>query len=81
MSVKIRLSRVGRIHSPVYRIVVSDSRKPRNTSIENLGTYNPLNHKFIQFHEERLNHWVSNGAVLSDAVKKLVKSYKETKSA
>ncbi len=78
MSVKIRLSRIGKKNSPVYRIVATDSRKKRDGAcIENLGTYNPINHKFEQFHTERISYWISQGAVVSDAVKKLQKNYQK----
>lgn len=78
MSVKIRLARFGRVHAPVYRIVAIDSRKKRDgKALEILGTYNPLTSEIVQFHEERINAWVSKGAVVTDAVKKLQKLHKK----
>ena len=78
MSVKIRLARIGKKHAPYYRIVAIDSRKKRDgASLEILGTYNPLNGELIQFHNERVNDWISKGAIPSDAVKKLQKVYQE----
>lgn len=72
MAVKIRLSRIGKKHVPYYRIVAIDSRKKRDgASLEILGTYNPLTGELLQFHVERINDWVSKGAIVSDAVKKL----------
>lgn len=77
MAVKIRLTRIGRTHAPVYRIVATDSRNARNGKcIEILGTYNPLNHQFVQYHEARIQDWLAKGAIATDAVKKLMKSYK-----
>jgi small subunit ribosomal protein S16 len=74
MAVKIRLSRVGKIHTPVYRIVAIDSRKKRDgESLDILGTYNPLTGELLQFHEDRISYWVSKGAVVTNAVKKLQK--------
>lgn len=78
MAVKIRLSRFGKKHAPVYRIVATDSRKKRDGQyLENLGTYNPIKHELVKFNEERLNYWVSQGAAISDAVKKIQKNYKK----
>lgn len=78
MSVAVRLSRVGRKNSPIYRVVVKDSRSKRDGAyIENLGTYNPITHQIFQFNDERVNYWLSQGAVVSDAVKKIQKMYKK----
>ena len=81
MSVKIRLSRYGKIHSPVFRIIAVDSRKKRDGAfLENLGTYNPLTGELVQFHEERINDWISKGAQESDTVKRLHKDYLRRKA-
>lgn len=81
MAVKIRLARVGKIHAPVYRIVAIDSRKKRDgESLEILGSYNPITSEVIQFREDRIQDWVSKGAILSDAVKKIKKMYKDNKA-
>lgn len=75
--VKIRFSRIGKIHSPVYRIVAIDSRKKRDgEALEILGTYNPLTGDLINFHQERVNYWVSQGAQLTGAVKKVQRQAK-----
>ncbi|MCL4380067.1 30S ribosomal protein S16 [Candidatus Dependentiae bacterium] len=77
MAVKIRLSRIGKKHAPFYQIVAVDSRKKRDGQhLENLGTYNPLSNQFVQFHEERINYWLSVGAVPTDAVVKLHRNFK-----
>lgn len=82
MAVKIRFSRIGKKHAPVFKIVAVDSRKKRDGEyLENLGTYDPISHKIEQFHEERLQHWVSNGAVLTDSVKRVYKTFKNGQSA
>jgi small subunit ribosomal protein S16 len=74
MAVKIRLSRIGKKNAPVFRIVAIDSRKKRDgASLEVLGTYNPVTGQLVQFHAERINYWLSQGAVATDAVKKLQK--------
>lgn len=78
MAVKIRLSRIGKKHVPFFRIIAIDSRKKRDGAyLENLGTYDVLNNKFVQFHEERINDWVAKGAVVTDSVKKLQRAYKQ----
>ena len=71
----IRLTRMGRIKKPFYRIVVTDSRKRRDSGwIEELGYYNPMTtdeNLRLKFDEERLNYWIGTGAKPSDRVKKL----------
>lgn len=80
--VKIRLTRVGRTHSPIYRIVAVDSRKKRDgQSLEILGTYNPRTQELVQFHADRVDHWVSQGAQLTPTVKKLQRQFKKAVSA
>lgn len=77
MAVKLRLARFGTKHAPFFRIVAIDSRRMRNgTHLENLGTYNPTTDEYIQFHIERIDAWLEQGAVPSDAVKKLYKRFK-----
>ncbi len=73
MSTTIRLSRAGTKKRPYYRIVVTNSRSPRDSKfIEKIGTYEPLleqdNPKRITINTERAKHWVSVGAQLSDRV-------------
>lgn len=78
MAVKIRLTRVGKTNSPFYRIIAIDSRKKRDgASLDILGTYDPIEGKLIQFNQEKIKDWVSKGAILSDAVKRLEKIYKK----
>jgi len=77
--VKIRLARFGRKKRPFYRIVVTDSRKRRDSGwIEVIGHYNPLtNPKQIDIDMERMNYWLGNGAQMSERVSKLKKIYEE----
>lgn len=78
MAVKIRLSLVGKKHVPFFRIVVMDERQKRDGKyIENLGTYDQLKGQMVKFDEERLNYWISKGAIPTDSVKKLHKRYKK----
>ena len=73
--VKIRLHRMGAKKSPFYRIVVADSRAPRDGRfIEELGTYNPLcDPAEVKVDGERVQYWVKNGAQPTDTVKSLLK--------
>lgn len=81
MAVKIRLSRIGRTHTPFYRIIAVDSRKKRDGAyLDNLGTYDGLKSKIVQFHSDRIDEWVAKGALLSDTVKKIYKMYKRTQA-
>ncbi|WP_057875863.1 30S ribosomal protein S16 [Liquorilactobacillus aquaticus] len=74
MSVKIRLKRMGSKKRPFYRIVVADSRSPRDGRfIENVGTYNPLTEpEKITLEEESILNWLSNGAQPSDTVRNIL---------
>ncbi|WP_457595908.1 30S ribosomal protein S16 [Hydrogenimonas sp.] len=69
----IRLTRMGRKKRPFYRIVVTDSRKRRDSGwIESLGYYDPMTEpKTVKLDEERYNYWLSVGAQPSERVKKL----------
>ncbi|GAI93928.1 unnamed protein product [marine sediment metagenome] len=75
MSVKIRLKRFGTKKRPYYRIVVMDSRAPRDgKTIEEVGFYHPIavEEKQINLKEERIRTWLDNGAQPSDTVRKLL---------
>ena len=69
----IRLTRMGRNKKPFYRIVVTDSRKRRDSGwIESIGYFNPVvEPKVLKIYEERYNYWLSVGAKPSEKVKKL----------
>ncbi|BDY13359.1 30S ribosomal protein S16 [Hydrogenimonas cancrithermarum] len=69
----IRLTRMGRKKRPFYRIVVTDSRKRRDSGwIESIGYYNPMTEPAtVKIDEERYNYWISVGAQPSERVKKL----------
>ncbi len=75
MAVKMRLRRVGAKKAPYYRIVVADSRFPRDGRfIEAIGTYNPLAEPSeIKIDEEKARTWLKNGAQPTDTVKVLLK--------
>ena len=75
MAVKIRLRRMGAKKAPFYRIVVADSRSPRDGRfIEEIGTYDPTkNPSVINVDLEKANKWIANGAQPTDTVKKILK--------
>lgn len=75
MAVKIRLKRMGAKKAPFYRVVVADSRYPRDGRfIEEIGTYNPLTDPAsINIDTEKAGKWIKNGAQPTDIVKTLLK--------
>ncbi len=74
MAVKIRLKRMGAKKSPFYRIVVADSRSPRDGRfIEEIGYYNPLTDPVtLSINEEKALQWLQNGAQPSGTVRALL---------
>lgn len=75
MAVKIRLTRLGKVHAPSYRVVVADSRTRRDgPAIEQIGLYHPLEEpSFVEINSERAQYWLSVGAQPTDQVKALLK--------
>ncbi len=75
MAVKIRLKRMGAKKTPFYRIVVADSRAPRDGRfIEEVGYYNPLTEpKTIKVDNEKVEKWLKNGAKPTETVERLFK--------
>jgi small subunit ribosomal protein S16 len=75
MAVKIRLKRIGAKKSPFYRVVVADSRYPRDGRfIEEIGTYNPIvDPSQVNIDNEKALKWLKNGAQPTDTVKSLLK--------
>ena len=73
--VKIRLRRMGAKKAPYYRIVVADSRSPRDgRCIEEIGTYNPLTEpSTVTLDTEKAKQWIKNGAQPTDTVRGLLK--------
>ena len=73
MAVRIRLKRMGAHKAPFYRVVVSDSRSPRDGRfIEEIGTYNPLTTPAsVTLDEEKALKWLKDGAQASDTVRNL----------
>jgi len=77
MSVKIRLSRIGKKKVPFYRIIVVDSRKKRDGAcIADCGTYDALKSKLITYDEELINKWLALGAEPTETVERLMRLYR-----
>ncbi|MEG0692958.1 MAG: 30S ribosomal protein S16 [Oscillospiraceae bacterium] len=76
MAVKIRLRRIGAKKAPFYRIVVSDSRYPRDGRfIEEIGYYDPTkNPSIVKVDAEKAKQWIANGAQPTETVKRLLKA-------
>jgi small subunit ribosomal protein S16 len=76
MAARIRLARVGSKKNPVYRVVVADSRSPRDGKfIEIVGRYNPqTDPSMIELDEGKIKEWISKGAQPSDSVQRLLKA-------
>ena len=72
---KVSLRRMGQIHAPFYRVIVADSRSPRNGRfIEEIGTYNPcVEPSEIKIDGEKAKQWIANGAQPTETVAKLLK--------
>lgn len=76
MAVKIRLKRMGQHKNPIYRIVVADSKTPRDgKAIAEIGTYEPTaNPAKVSVKVEEAKKWIANGAQPTDTVKSLLKN-------
>ena len=79
MAVRIRLKRIGTKRRPCSRIVVCDSRSPRDGRfIEELGSYDPSqNPAFVKLNRERIEYWLKVGAKPSETVKSIFKKQKD----
>jgi len=75
VSVKIRLKKIGRKKQPTFRIVITESQNARSGKvIENVGRYTPyLKNKPLDLELDRVEYWVGKGAIVTDAVKKLIR--------
>lgn len=76
MAVKIRLTRKGKKKKPFYRIIVADTRMPRDGRyIELLGTYNPLvQPAAVRLEKDRILEWLKNGALVSETVGNILRN-------
>lgn len=87
MAVKLRLTRLGAKKHPTYRIVATDSRRPRDGKyLELIGTYSPVGEKEVKINEEVALKWLNQGAIPTDTVRNLfseagiMKKYADSKA-
>jgi small subunit ribosomal protein S16 len=80
MAVKIRLKRFGNKDNPSYRVVVASSQRPRDGKIlESVGIYNPMKTpSLFEINTDRLTHWLTVGAQVTDPVKRLITKHYES---
>ncbi len=77
MALRIRVSRYGRKHHPIYRLVVADAKAPRDGKVVDvIATYDPVNKRLIEAKEEKLKEWLQKGAELTDRAKAILKNSK-----
>jgi len=83
MALKIRLTKVGSVHQPLYRVVVMEARSRRDGSpTEFLGTYTPKTKgNPIKLNLERVDYWLSKGALPSDTMHAMIKKARRTAAA
>ncbi len=76
MALKIRLSRIGSAHNPIYHVVVAEARSRRDgAATEILGTYSPRAKKdALTLKVDRVDYWLSKGALPTDTAKSLIKT-------
>ena len=83
MALKIRLSRIGSTHNPVYHVVVAEARSRRDgAATEILGTYSPRAKKdALLLKVDRADYWISKGAVPTDTARALIKNARKAAAA
>ena len=83
MALKIRLTKVGSVHQPLYRVVVAEARSRRDgAAVENLGTYHPATKgNPIQLNLERVEYWLSKGAKPTDTMNAMIKRARKSAAA
>lgn len=79
MAVKIRLSRIGKKHVPMYRVIAVDSRVKRDGAcLSNIGTYDAVKGIVVCFDGALYDEWISKGAQPTDSAKRIYKKFKKT---
>ena len=83
MALKIRLTKVGSVHQPIYRVVVAEARSRRDgAAVENVGTYSPrLKGNPAKLDLARIDYWLSKGAKATDTVNAMIKKARRTTEA
>lgn len=83
MALKIRLTKVGSVHQPLYRVVVAEARSRRDgAAVENLGTYTPRSKGSpINIDLDRVDYWLSKGAKPTDTMNAMIKKARRSAGA
>lgn len=83
MALKIRLTKVGSVHQPLYRVVVAEARSRRDgAAVENIGTYRPGDKGSpIKLNLERVDYWISKGAKPTDTMNAMIKKARRSAGA
>ena len=83
MALKIRLTKVGSVHQPLYRVVVAEARSRRDgAAVENLGTYTPKSTGSpVNLNLERVDYWLSKGATPTDTMHAMIKKVRRATAA
>ncbi|CAM2836233.1 30S ribosomal protein S16 [Rariglobus hedericola] len=84
MALKIRLSRIGSTHNPIYHVVVAEARSRRDgAAVELLGTHNPRSNRAdaLTLNVERAEYWISKGATPTDTALSLIKKARKAAAA
>jgi small subunit ribosomal protein S16 len=83
MALKIRLSRIGSTHNPIYHVVVAEARSRRDgAATEILGTYNPrAKSDVLKLKVDRVEYWLSKGATPTDTARGLIKTARKAAAA
>jgi len=83
MALKIRLTKVGSVHQPLYRVVVAEARSRRDgDAVENLGTYTPnTKGNPIKLKLDRVDYWLSKGALPTNTMHAMIKKARRTATA
>ena len=83
MALKIRLTKVGSVHQPLYRVVVAEARSRRDgAAVENLGTYRPGDKGSpININLERVEYWLSKGALPTNTMHAMIKKARRSAAA
>jgi small subunit ribosomal protein S16 len=83
MALKIRLTKVGSVHQPLYRVVVAEARSRRDgAAVENLGTYTPKTKgNPININLERVDYWLSKGALPTNTMHAMIKKARRSAGA
>ncbi|MBM3854565.1 MAG: 30S ribosomal protein S16 [Verrucomicrobia bacterium] len=83
MALKIRLTKVGSVHQPLYRVVVAEARSRRDgAAVDYLGTYTPrAKGSPVQLNLERVEYWLSKGALPTDTMRAMIKKARRSAAA